>query len=98
MDEVLMRMLLELPLREHLRRQHRCPPTRDDPRLSELQADLVEGVIRETLDALELSDERHERGLTIAAAALRRAAGEAPHHDPIVTTERGYQRASGQQR
>ena len=98
MDEVLMRMLLELPLREHLRRQHRCPPTRDDPRLSELQADLVEGVIRETLDALELSDERHEHGLTIAADALRRAAGEDRHDDPIVPSDGGYQKAVSYQR
>lgn len=85
MDDALLRLALELPLREQTRRAHRCPPSLDDPRLAEAQADLLESVIREVLASLDLPDEVHRRALAIAASALRRAAGEDRHDDPIAT-------------
>ncbi|CAN5767161.1 hypothetical protein BH23CHL8_BH23CHL8_24560 [soil metagenome] len=89
MDEAMLRLFLELPIRERIRREHRCPPSLDDPRLSEAQADILEGVIREVLAGLDLTEEQRERGLAIAAAALRRAAGEdrraGEPYDPMVT-------------
>ena len=86
MDETMLRFLLELPLREQVRRSLLRPaPNLEDPRLAEAQADVIEGVILEILDGLELSPEQRERGLAIAAAALRRAAGEDEHYDPIAS-------------
>ncbi len=55
MDETMTRLSLELPFRERVRRQHRCPPSLEHPRLTEAQAALIEEVIVEVLDALELS-------------------------------------------
>jgi hypothetical protein len=86
MDDELMRLFLELPLRERVRRSHLCAPSPDDPRLAEAQADVMESVIREVLEGLDLTSEQHERGLAIAAAALRRAAGEDQHDDPIAAS------------
>jgi hypothetical protein len=85
MDSDLIRLVLEAPLREHLRRTlHRPPPSLADPRLDEVQADLIEAVIRETLDGLDLPQEEHDRALRVAAEALRRAAGETEHYDQMV--------------
>ena len=93
-----MRLLLESPVRERIRREHRCPPMLDDPRLAEAQADLIEGIIREVLDGLDLPPEQHEKGLALAAAGLRRAAREDEHDDPIGSGDGGYQRAVSYQR
>ncbi len=98
MDEPMLRLSLELPLRERIRREHRCPPRLEDPRLDEAQADLIDRVIFEVLDALGLSTEQYQRGVTLTADALCRAAGEECHDDPIVTSDEGYQPASSQQR
>ena len=98
MDETMLRLLLELPLRERLRRAHRCPPTIADPRFNEVLADLIDRVIFEVLDALELSSEQYQRAVTLTVEALLRAAGEDPHDDPIVRDDGTYQQASGQQR
>ena len=84
MDEAMLRLFLELPLRERIRREHRCPPSLDDPRLLEAQADMVDRVIFEVLDALELTTEQYERAITLTVDALSRAAGEDPHDDPSV--------------
>ena len=83
----MLRLLLELPIREQVRRSLlRQAPSVEEPRLAEAQADVIEAVIREVLDGLDLSPEARERGLAIAASALRRAAGEAEHDDPIVAS------------
>jgi len=88
MHDEMVRLYLELPLREQVRRSLKRPaPSPDDPRLDEAQADIMERVIREVLGGLDLSPEAHERGLAITAAALRRAAGEDRHDDPIVTAD-----------
>ena len=86
MDDEMVRLLLELPLRERVRREHRCPPSLADPRLDEAQADIMEAIIREVLDSLDLPDQVHQRALDLAAAALRRAAGE-EHYDPMVSAD-----------
>jgi len=94
MDDDMVRLLLELPLREEVRRTLlRPPPSLEDPRFAEAQADLMESVIREVLDGLDLSPEARERGLAITAAALRRAAGEAEHYDPVVSSDAATKRA-----
>jgi hypothetical protein len=83
MDTDMVRLVLELPLREHLRRTlHRPPSTVADPRLAEAEADLLEGVIREVLAALDLTQDEHDRALRVAVAALRRAVGEDRDEDP----------------
>ena len=87
MDEIMLRLLLELPLRESVRHTHVCAPSLAGPRLAEAQADVVEGVIREVLDALDVTPDQHELGLVVAADALRRAAGEDRHYDPMVTAD-----------
>ena len=100
MDDSLVRLLLHLPLREQVRRSLLRPaPSLEDPRLAEAQADVMESVILELLDGLDLSPEQRERGLALAAGALRRAAREVEHYDPIVSTDQGgYQRAVSYQR
>lgn len=99
MDEGILRLLLELPLREHVRRSlQRPPPSLADPRLDEIQVDLMEGVIREVIDGLDLTSEQRERGLALAAAALRRAAGESEHHDQMVSVAGGHQALGSHQR
>ena len=83
----MVRLILELPLREHLRRTlHRPPPSLDDPRLAEAQAEIIEAIIREVLDGLDLPDEVYEQALKLAAASLRRAAGEDRHYDQMVAS------------
>ncbi|MFV2064265.1 MAG: hypothetical protein ACC726_12245 [Chloroflexota bacterium] len=84
MDSTVLRLSLELPLRERIRREHRCPPRLADPRLDEAQADIIDRVIFEVLDALGLTAEQHERAITLTVEALRRAAGEDLHDEPIV--------------
>jgi hypothetical protein len=46
--------------------------------ISERQADTLLGVIHAVLDGIGLTAEQRERALAIAAAELRRAAGEDP--------------------
>lgn len=97
MDETLTRLLLELPLRERVRREHRCPPSLEDIRLTEAQADIIDRVIFEVLDAIGLTAEQHERAIDLTVAALLRAAGEDAHDDPIVRDEGTHQPVAGQQ-